>query len=82
MSITQSSIDVFIFFQKKIEKEKGTCPIKLFTDVIYRFVRVFDPGKPFQPSTMFAGRARGIPYSGVPERCFTRVGWSKNIRPA
>ena len=32
------------------------------------------PGKPFQPSLLFMGEARGLPYSGAPERYFTRVG--------
>jgi hypothetical protein len=28
---------------------------------------MFVPGKPFQPSLMFVGTARGLPYSGAPE---------------
>jgi hypothetical protein len=39
----------------------GVCKIKLFTAVIYRFslkARVFVPGKPFQPSLMFVGKAK------------------------
>jgi len=35
---------------------------------------VFVPGKPFQPSLIFAGEARSIPKSGVLERCITQVG--------
>ncbi len=38
----------------------GANPIKLFTAVIYDFslqARVFVPGKPFQSSLMFAGKA-------------------------
>ncbi len=53
----------------------GVDHIKPFTVVIYRFSlldRLFVPGKPFQPSLMFMGKARGLPYSGAPERCFTR----------
>ncbi len=30
--------------------------------------------RPFQPSLMFVGEARGLPQSGTPERCFTLVG--------
>ncbi len=38
-----------------------TNPIKLFTAVIYDFhyKLVFVPGKPFQPSLMFVGKATG-----------------------
>ncbi len=34
---------------------------------------MFVPGKPFQPSLMFAGKASSLPYIGAPERCFTQV---------
>ncbi len=34
--------------------------------------------KLFQPSLMFVGKARGLPESGAPERCFTRVVSSLN----
>ena len=43
---------------------QGANPIKPFTAVIYEFLeqaRVFLPGKPFQPSLMFAGKARAYP---------------------
>jgi hypothetical protein len=30
---------------------------------------VFVPGKPFQPSLMFMGKARRLLKSGTPERC-------------
>ncbi len=36
--------------------------------------RLFVPGKPIQPSLIFVGNARGLPYSGAPERYFPRVG--------
>ncbi len=39
----------------------GACTTKLFTAVIYGFsyeAKVFVPGKPFQPSLMFAGKAK------------------------
>ncbi len=42
----------------------GANPMTLFTPVIYRFslqARVFVPGKTFQPSLMFAGKARAYP---------------------
>ncbi len=39
----------------------GACSIKLFTAVIYG-VNVFILGKPFQPSLMFVGEARSLPY--------------------
>ncbi len=29
-----------------------------------------DPDRPFQPSLMFVGKARSLPKSGTPERCF------------
>jgi hypothetical protein len=35
---------------------------------------VFAPGKTFQPSTLFVGKARSLPLSLAPERCFTCVG--------
>jgi hypothetical protein len=46
-----------------------------FTSVIYECARVFVPGKPFQPSQMFVSKARGLPYRGATEVCFTRVGF-------
>ncbi len=48
----------------------GAYIIKHFTAVIYGFslsVRVFVPGKPFQPSLVFAGEARSLPSSGAPQ---------------
>jgi hypothetical protein len=42
----------------------GAKPIKLFTVVIYELsleARVFVPHKSFQPSLMFAGKARSLP---------------------
>jgi len=51
-------------------KNLGSCSwaqcYKTFLSVIYV--------KLFQPSLMFVGEARSLPLSGVPERCFTRVG--------
>jgi len=41
----------------------GANAIKLFTAVSYAFA----PGKPFQPSLLFVGKARSIPYSGAPK---------------
>jgi hypothetical protein len=35
---------------------------------------VFVHGKPFQPSLLFVGKARSLPYSGAPERFFNRIG--------
>ncbi len=35
---------------------------------------VFVPGKPFKPSLVFVGKARSLPYSRAPKRCFTQVG--------
>jgi hypothetical protein len=34
---------------------------------------VFAPGKSFQPSLLLVGKARSLPSSGAPERCFTWV---------
>ncbi len=42
------------------DENKGACTIKLFTAVIYGFLkkdREFVPGKPFQPSLVFASKA-------------------------
>ncbi len=35
---------------------------------------VFAPGKPFQLSLLFWGKAMSLPLSGAPERCFPMVG--------
>ncbi len=35
---------------------------------------MFVPGKLFQPNLMFVGKARGLPKSGSPQRCFNLVG--------
>ncbi len=46
------------------EANTGTCTIKHFTAVIYGFssqAAVFVPGKPLQPSLMFADKARAYP---------------------
>jgi hypothetical protein len=46
---------------------------KRFTDVIYKFsyqAKVFAPGKPFQPSLMFVGKAIVYP-NELPFRCST-----------
>ena len=51
----------------------GANVIKLFTAVIYKFsysVRVFVPGKIFQPSLMFVGKAGAYPVE-EPFRCST-----------
>jgi hypothetical protein len=43
--------------------------IKLFTAVRYNFslkARAFVPGKPFQPSLMFVGKARAYPSEAPP----------------
>jgi len=34
----------------------------------------FVPGKSFQSSLMFVGKARSLPQSGAPERHFTQIG--------
>jgi hypothetical protein len=54
------AIQFLFFFTDKDPKSTGACTVKLFTDVIYgilQYARVFVPGKPFQPSQMFAGKA-------------------------
>ncbi len=38
------------------------------------YIGVFVPGKPFQPSLMFAGKVRNLHKSGTPERCSPHVG--------
>jgi len=40
---------------------------------------VIVPGKPFQPSLMFVGKARSLTYSRAPERCFTQVKRSQSL---
>ncbi len=37
---------------------------------------LFVPGKPFQHSLMFLGKARSLPTSGASERCFIHLGYS------
>jgi hypothetical protein len=44
------------------------------------FVISYCNGKPFQPSLMFVGKARSLPQSGAPERCFTPVGSGRLYR--
>ncbi len=31
------------------------------------------PGKPFQPSLMFVGKAKSLPRSGAPKMCFNQA---------
>jgi hypothetical protein len=38
---------------------------------------MFVPGKPLQPSLMFAGEARSLPKSGAPARFINLVGSGK-----
>ncbi len=62
--------------EKNYNIATGAIVIKLFTAVSYKFLqkaRAFAPGKPFQPSLMFVGKARSLPKSRAPERCFTWV---------
>jgi hypothetical protein len=40
-----------------------------FQYFLNKLARVFVPGKPFQLSLKFAGKARGPPQSWVPDRC-------------
>jgi hypothetical protein len=58
-------------------RSKGQC-YKTFQFSMLQIVNVcnplvFVPGRPFQLSLMFEGKARKIPLSGAPSRCFTRV---------
>ncbi len=39
---------------------------------------MFVPGKPFQPSLVFVGEARSLPFSGAPERYFTSLARDKH----
>ncbi len=46
---------------------------KLFMAVSYKFsyeARGFVPGKPFQPSLMFVGKAWSLPQRTIPEKMF------------
>jgi hypothetical protein len=47
----------------------GPNVIKLFLSGIYEFGNKL--GRPFQPSLVFVGKARSLPKSEAPERCFT-----------
>ncbi len=47
--------------------------IKLFMPVICE-ARVLVPGRHFQPSVMFVGKASSLPWSGASFGCLTRVG--------
>ncbi len=47
----------------------GAYIIKPFTMAIYKFhekVAILAPGRPFQPSLMFVGKARSLPKKGIP----------------
>jgi hypothetical protein len=35
---------------------------------------VFVPGRPFNPTLLFVGKARSLPLGGASERVFNRVG--------
>jgi hypothetical protein len=44
-----------------IKRTPGANVIKLYTAVSYDFFNEFVPGKPFQPSLLFVGKARSLP---------------------
>jgi hypothetical protein len=55
----------------------GANVTKLFMAVSYDFslqARAFVPGKPFQPSLMFAGRAEAYPSEALSQMLHSRVG--------
>ncbi len=55
----------------------GPNVIKLFTSIIYECcnkIRVFVPDRSFLHGLMSVSKAWSLPQSGVPERCFIRVG--------
>jgi hypothetical protein len=55
---------------------RGQCYKAFYSHKLRLFImRVFVPGKPFQPSIMFAGKARSLNLSGAPENCFAWVGF-------
>ncbi len=61
--------------QGEIQVRVGQNVIKLFTDRIYEFLqldRLFVPGNPFQPSLMFADKARAY-LSEPPSRYSTSI---------
>ncbi len=60
-----------------MKKTPGAIVIKLFMIVINEFskyARAFDPGKPFQHSLMFAGKAGALPNSSNTQVLKSRVG--------
>jgi hypothetical protein len=69
------------FFQSKKSHWIGSWPghsiIKTFYGrnliILLSYISVFR-GRPFQFSLTFVGKARSLPWSGAPERCFTKVG--------
>ena len=57
---------------------------KTLTSVILKFsqyARVFGPGKPFQPSLMFVGKASNPPQSGASFRCSAHEGSVLDRKP-
>ena len=76
------TVDTFhpsLMFVAETGVESRANVIKLFTAVSYEFslkARVLAPGKLNHPTLMFVGKARSLPYSGRPERCFFLLGCS------
>jgi hypothetical protein len=66
--------DLAIMMIFKLLNEPETIVLKLFTSIFYEpsyNPNEFVSSKLFQPSPMLVGKARGLPYSGAPEKYFT-----------
>jgi hypothetical protein len=60
MNVPAYSNELLSTLKSFIVQGAGACTKKIFTVVIYGFLKiaiVFVPGKPFQPSLMFAAKA-------------------------
>jgi len=80
---TGSRMPSFCFPVTKVIKLFGDELILLgpFLQIYFQWAHralVFAAVWPFKPSTMFVDKNRSITYSGAPERCFTRIGYSLN----
>jgi hypothetical protein len=65
-----------IIFGGTIKFSRGQCCKMFYGSKLQIFVisLVLVPGKLFQPSLMFVGKARTLPWSGAPERP-VKLGW-------
>jgi hypothetical protein len=50
-----------------------------YNNTVAKQARVLVPGKPFQHGLIFSGKDRSLPYRGVTEMSFTRVGYNQTL---